>query len=67
VLARADARLNEAYAMRIEASADPEALRNQQRQWLQERDGLTQNWEGLLSLYQDRIAELQAGDLTDLY
>jgi uncharacterized protein len=53
--------------MRIEASADPEALRNQQRQWLQERDGLTQNWEGLLSLYQDRIAELQAGDLTDLY
>ena len=67
VLARADARLNEAYAMRLEASADPEALRTEQRQWLQKRDALTENREGLLSLYRDRIAELQAGDLTGLY
>ena len=51
----------------VETSADPEALRSQQRQWLQKRDALTENREGLLSLYRDRIAELQAGDLMGLY
>jgi hypothetical protein len=58
-LAAADRRLAAAFDRAVAQSANPRALMADQNRWLALRDEIAPDYEGVMGLYQDRIAELR--------
>lgn len=61
-LARADRRLANAFRRAMQETDDPRRLIEDQNRWLALRDRLAPDYEAVMSLYEDRIAELRRGD-----
>jgi curved DNA-binding protein CbpA len=65
-LARADADMAAAYREAVNKSADPGAVRADQRQWLTLRDRTPADQQALIQIYAQRISQLRNGASMDL-
>ena len=61
-LAAADRRMAAAFERALDQAPNPRALMADQNRWLSLRDDIAPDYEGVMGLYQDRIAELRRRD-----